>query len=181
MSCSCLPTSCKSSDGTYIRKINLLARLYVKSKQCPLRCYRLILLNFAVAEVGGQSNGSPVQAGSRMGAPSRETLQISPSYIAANAAAIQEGYSTSEDEREPAKTQQARILFAFDPDDEVEVAVTAGEDVQVRNLGCTYQRSCIAGRPASTYIVPFLQCSSKDFNAVTIALLYQLIIIHLGV
>lgn len=70
-----------------------------------------------------------------MGAPSRETLKISPDYIAENAAAIQEGHSSSEEgspREEPLERRSARILFAFEPEpDSDEVAVAVGESVQV--------------------------------------------------
>ena len=93
----------------------------------------LMLHHTAIAEAWGASTGSPIQVGSRMGAPSRETLQISPSYIAANAAAIHEEHSSEEEEGEPVHT--ARILFAFDPENEDEVVVKVGESVQVWPLG----------------------------------------------
>lgn len=70
-----------------------------------------------------------------MGAPTRETLQISPDYIAENAAAIQEGGSSSEEGSPRDDSQErrpARILFAFEPEpDSDEVAVSVGESVQV--------------------------------------------------
>ena len=79
------------------------------------------------------SGGSPVRAGSRMRAPHPETLEISPRFIAANAAAITEERSSEEGDAaaEEAVARPALVLFAFEPETEDELAVTVGEGVQV--------------------------------------------------
>ena len=85
------------------------------------------------AEAAETNGGSPVRAGSRVRAPTPETLEISPRFIAANAAAIREGGSSEEGSQpdEQASARPASVLFTFQAETEDELAVAVGDDVQV--------------------------------------------------
>lgn len=86
-----------------------------------------------------------------MRAPHPETLEISPRFIAANAAAITEERSSEEGDAagEEAVAWPASVLFAFEPETEDELAVAVGDDVQVRILTlrcvCTAHHVCQDG------------------------------------
>ena len=86
------------------------------------------------ADASDQNGGSPVRSGSRVRAPLPETLEISPRFIAANAAAITEERSSEDGDAavEEATARPASVLFAFEPETEDELGVVVGDDVQVR-------------------------------------------------
>jgi len=67
-------------------------------------------------------------------APLPETLEISPRFISANAAAITEERSSEDGSAaaEEAVARPASVMFAFEPETEDELAVALGDDVQVR-------------------------------------------------
>ena len=81
-----------------------------------------------VAHAAAAEGGS----GSRMGAPQREALQISPTFIAENEDTIHSSSEEGTPRDEPSERRPARILFAFEPETDDEVAVAVGESVQVR-------------------------------------------------